>query len=402
MKNNVFFFPVWGKKYIENFSRYSLECLLRNLKFFEKKKLNGSKLEIWTLKKDVKKINKLQKIKNLRKIIDINFESIDPLLDFAKKEGIDKYLTLSILQKIMINSHSSKYEFFWFIYPDFIFSDNLIKNFFSLKKNYDAYFLPVPQLVEEFVQSDYNKNGKILTSTSEMQKQILHYLHPIVKICDIEKTKTNTPSMFMFRRNNTIAFRYYHMHPIIIRNNRQNVNLNNQIFKSLDEEMVEHLNYKNLFITKNSKFASCVSLLGQNEIVLLPNQKFSLGETNDWVSLHVNKVHQHISKFTYILNYKNEKYNKKFFEKKLNSRISKINNSSKLDSDIRHFQNHSISNIEILLQNKSYYDLIHKNYYRKYFSLNKIQIKREIIKNFISGKKSQLSKKIFEIYKKNI
>ena len=52
MKNNVFFFPVWGKKYIENFSKYSLECLLRNLKSLEKKKLVGSKLEILgTLKK---------------------------------------------------------------------------------------------------------------------------------------------------------------------------------------------------------------------------------------------------------------------------------------------------------------------------------------------------------------
>ena len=402
MKNNVFFFPVWGKKYIENFSKYSLECLLRNLKSLEKKKLVGSKLEIWTLKKDVNKINKLKKIKHLRKIIDVNFESIDPFLNFAKKSRLSKYLTLSILQKIMINSHSSKYDFFWFIYPDFIFSDNLIKNFLSLKKKYDAYFLPVPQLIEEFVQSDYNKNGKIFTSSSEMQKQILKYLHPIVKICDIEKTETNTPSMFMFRRNNTVAFRYYHMHPIIIRNDRQNVNLNYQIFKSLDEEMVEHLNYKNIFITKNSKFALCVSLLGQNEVALLPNVKFSFAETNKWVSLHVNKLHQFISKFTYILNYKNEKYNKKFFEKKLNSRVSKINESLNLNPYMRYLENYSISNIGILLENKSYYDLIHKNYYRKYFSLSKIQIKKEIIKNFISSEKSQLSKKIFEIYKKNI
>ena len=156
------------------------------------------------------------------------------------------------------------------------------------------------------------------------------------------------------------------------------------------------------FITKNSKFALCVSLLGQNEVALLPNVKFSFAETNKWVSLHVNKLHQFISKFTYILNYKNEKYNKKFFEKKLNSRVSKINESLNLNPYMRYLENYSISNIGILLENKSYYDLIHKNYYRKYFSLSKIQIKKEIIKNFISSEKSQLSKKIFEIYKKNI
>ena len=146
-----------GDNYIKLFNNYALNCLYRNLINKNIGNLINSKIEIWTFKEDIKKIKSLPLIKKLIKKIEINFESIDELHKNLSNFNLNKYQFLSILQKIFINSHSSKFEYLWFIYPDFIFSDNLVKNFFKLKKNYDAYFIPVPQLIEEKVIKDLIK-----------------------------------------------------------------------------------------------------------------------------------------------------------------------------------------------------------------------------------------------------
>ena len=127
MKKSVFYFPIWGDSYINLFSKFALKCLLENLNQLNDNILKTSKIEIWTFKKDIKKIQSLELIKQLRKKILINIESIDLIYNSINTKRLNKYQLLSVLQKIFINSHSHKYDFFWFIYPDFIFSKNLIK-----------------------------------------------------------------------------------------------------------------------------------------------------------------------------------------------------------------------------------------------------------------------------------
>ena len=134
MKKSVFYFPIWGDSYIKLFSDFALKCLYKNLNEIDDKLLKSSKIEIWTFKKDIPKLNALKNIRLLKKKITINIESIDVIYNSLIKSNLNKYQTLSILQKIFINTHSYKFKYFWFIYPDFIFSNKMIKNFFNLKK----------------------------------------------------------------------------------------------------------------------------------------------------------------------------------------------------------------------------------------------------------------------------
>ena len=304
MDKNVFYFPIWGDNYIKLFNNYALNCLYRNLINKKIDNLINSKIEIWTFKQDIKKIKSLPLIKKLIKKIEINFESIDELHKNLSKFNLNKYQFLSILQKIFINSHSYKFEYLWFIYPDFIFSNNLIKNFFKLKKNYDAYFIPVPQLIVEKVIKEFNKKN-FKPSTNNITRMFFDYLHPIVKICNVDKSKTNTPSLFLSSDENSILFKYFHMHPLIIKSDIENYNLNNKFYSSLDEGLVGELNEKKIFIAKDNYFGICASLLKEKEYKL-PNERFNLQKTLEWCKKHVNKTHLEICKFTYSV--KRKKY----------------------------------------------------------------------------------------------
>ena len=122
---NVFFYSVWGEKFINNFLKYSLNCLNENLNLISKKNLITSKIEIWTKKNDEKLIKKSDLYKNLKKRININFVHIDQLLTI---NNVSKYERLAIMQNIFITSHFFKYKYLWFFYPDSIFDNKLVAN----------------------------------------------------------------------------------------------------------------------------------------------------------------------------------------------------------------------------------------------------------------------------------
>ena len=378
MKKSVFYFPIWGESYINSFSKFALKCLEENLKKSDYNFLNTSKIEIWTFKKDIKKIESLNIIKELKKKILINIESIDLIYNSLNNYNINKYQTLSILQKIFMNTHSYKYDFFWFIYPDFIFSKNLIKNFSKISNTYDAYFLPVPQIIEENINEIFEKN-KYFSLSSNITELIFKHLHPIVKICDVKNSKTNTPSLFISSDKNSIAIKSFHIHPIVIKSDISNLDMNSKFYSSLDEGLVETLFDKKLFLTKDNFFAACCSLLGEKEYKL-PNEKFDLNKTVSWCSNHVNKTHIKISEYTYFIKKNRRTNSSKILEKNIERRIKPILKklSDKKTNSFNNFPNPKISLVD---QNNELYSLIRDNYFKNYFKKNKNQLKEAIKKN---------------------
>lgn len=402
IKKNVFFFPIWGKSYIKNFSKYALPCLLNNLKNIKKSKLQGSKIEIWTKKKDVKELLSLSILKKIKDIIDINFTEIDILLNSLKSENLSKYQTLSILQRILISSSSRKYQYVWFIYPDFIFSANLLKNIFNLGKDYNAYFIPVPQIIEEKVNEIAQTNKVFLNKNYDIKKLIYNNIHPIVKICDIDKLKTNTPSMYYKKKNNIIALRYYHMHPLILKLDKDNFNIHTFAFNSLDADLPAILNEKKFFITKSDKFACCASLLKKDEIKL-PNEVSNLELTKLWIAQNTYPQHHFISKFTYYLNPYNLRINKKYFENKFKKKLNVINKDflTHFNKSINKFRFFSDDKSHAINISKSLNEIIHKNEFTCIFKINKKALIKKLTtvsKSF----KSDLSKKILNIYLNNL
>ena len=396
MKKSVFYFPVWGDDYIKLFSDFALKCLYNNLNKIDDSLLQASKIEIWTFKKDIPKLKALKNIELLKKKISINIESIDLIYNDLKKSNLNKYQTLSILQKIFINSHSYKFEYFWFIYPDFIFSNQMISNFFNVKKKYDAYFIPVPQLIENEVKFQLIDNN-FKTNTNNITELLFKFLHPIVKICDVENSKTNTPSMFFASDKNTYAFKYFHMHPLVIKTDIENIEMNNEFYASLDEGLVKSLNEKNIFITKDNFFGICISLLKENEY-LLPNERFNFNKTIEWCKNHINKTHLAISNHTYIVRKKFSQKNKKL-ENKINKRLNPIKKEllkykdKKIDED---YQVH----IDLVDLNDEIYSIIRDNHFKNYFQVNSTTLKKRI--NDKNKTKDPIFKWLKNIYLKNL
>ena len=397
MNKNVFYFPIWGEAYIKLFNNFGLNCLYRNLIRMNKDNLKNSKIEIWTFKQDIKKIKSLPQIKKLVKKIEINYESIDELHKNLSNFNLNKYQFLSVLQKIFINSHSSKFEFLWFIYPDFIFSDNLVKNFFKLKKKYKAYFIPVPQLIEEKVIKEFNKKN-FKPTTKNITKMFFDYLHPIVKICDVNESKTNTPSLFLSSDKNSIIFKYYHMHPLIIKSDIENYNMNNKFYSSLDEGLVGELDEKKIFIAKSNYFGICASLLKEKEYKL-PNERFNFKRSLEWCKNHVNKTHVEISKFTYTVKRKrNIPFNKKL-ERQINNRLIKLNSKINKFYQINNVYL-SFLKIDTVILNNNIYEFISKNYFKKYFQIDNSKLKQNLKKRI--KPKDLLSRWLKNIYIKNL
>jgi hypothetical protein len=378
MKKSVFYFPIWGDSYIKLFSDFALKCLYNNINNIDDELLKSSKIEIWTFKKDIPKLKALKNIKLLKKKITINIESIDLIYNSLKKSNLNKYQTLSILQKILINSHSYKFEYFWFIYPDFVFSNQMIANFYNLKKKYDAYFIPVPQLIEEKVEATF-KDSNFTTNTQNITNLLFKYLHPIVKICNVEDSKTNTPSMFLASDKNSYALKYFHMHPIVIKSDIENIEMNSKFYPSLDEGLVECLNEKKIFITKDNYFGICISLLKEKEY-LLPNEQFNLINTLEWCKSHTNKTHLEISKYTYFVKKRKTAQVNKILENKINKRlnliIKKLEQFNKEKNN--QFYNVAIHSVEL---NDEIYKIIRDNYFKKYFNVEANTLKKMIKKN---------------------
>ena len=57
---NVFYFCIWGKKYLDEFTKYTCNSLIENLR-----KINNKKnlIYIWTIEKDLKYLKRKKIIK---------------------------------------------------------------------------------------------------------------------------------------------------------------------------------------------------------------------------------------------------------------------------------------------------------------------------------------------------
>jgi hypothetical protein len=397
-----FLFPIWGKKYIENFNNFALNCLIENLKLFERTQLDKININIWTLKKDIRLFKNLENIKELNNLVNVRYLPIDYLFDKSYK-NVSKYLFLSTLQSLFLSESSiKKYDYSWFIYPDFIFNNDLILNIIKKinKNNYEAVFLPVPQIIEEELKKILLKShiSKIIPNIKFVLQD---HIHPIVSNCSIDKLKTNTPSMFMTsKKDEFILFRYFHIHPLVIKLNLDAEFIFNEITTSLDQDLVKNFENKNIYCVNNDKIGICISLLKLKEINLYES-KFNLNDTCAWIINNTNKSHLNYVKKNYLIKYKN--FNLKSFNKqkhKLNSHIEKILKEIKKKKYLKEKVFNNIS--KLFLSNNNEILFLKRELHRQ-VNFNKISKRlnlKEVIDNFFRNqKKTDNLKYLKTIYK---
>jgi hypothetical protein len=397
-----FLFPIWGEKYIENFNNFALNCLIKNLKLVERTQLDKININFWTLKKDIRLFKNLENIKALNNLVNVRYLPIDYLLDNFNK-NVSKYLFLSTLQSLFLSESTiKKYDYSWFIYPDFIFNNDLIINIIKKinKNNYEAVFLPVPQIVEEELKKILFKShiSKIIPNIKFILQD---HIHPIVSNCNINKLKTNTPSMFMVsKKDEFILFRYFHIHPLVVKLNLDAEFIFNEMSSSLDQDLVKNFKNKNIYCVNSDKIGICISLLKLKEIKLYETQ-FKLLNTCTWIINNTNKSHLNYVKKNYLIKYKN--FNLKSFNKqkdKLNSHIEKILKEIKKK---KYFKEKMFNNISKLFFRNNNEILFLKRELHRQVNFNKISKRlnlKEVIDNFFRNqKKTDNLKYLKTIYK---
>jgi hypothetical protein len=402
---HVFYFCIWGSKYIDQFSKYTCNSLLLNLK-----KINNKKnlIYIWTTKNDLKYLKKKKIIKELSKTINIKYFEFD-YIKANNYSNTNKYTFLSILQSLFIGTFSFNTKYIWFLYPDFIFSENSL-NFMinKLKKNkkLDSILLPVPQVNFEKLEEIYEKNGYNYISI-KLPEIIIDNLHKIVKIFDVRNTQLNTISVCCIHEKEYLIMNNFHLHPVVIKTDVGNYNYFDSVFPSLDEGYTRILKNKLTYIPKSSDEVAFLSMLEEDEIKF-PKLEFNLNQSIDWCEAHVNKFQIQNLDNNFLFYKKKTKLNNLQFNKNLLNKFKKrLTDRLKLsDKELfkkkfhtqliaRYTSTNIINNtIKILNTKNNYLKLIFKNQFYKIFK-KKIS---KIILDIYDKEKTKESSLVYKLY----
>lgn len=386
---NVFFYSVWGRTFIKNFLNYSLNCLNENIKLISKKKLNSSKIEIWTRKSDENLIAKSSLFKQLEKKISINFVHIDKLLLIKE---ISKYERLAIMQNIFVTSHFFKYKYLWFFYPDSIFDNKLVLNCLTQikKKNPDIVLLPVPQVDEKSVKNEFKKKN---ISELDIKKLIRNNLHESVKLWEVSELKNFNIPLLYGRYEDTLVFQNFHIHPLVLKTTGNHMAFTNPLHPSLDEGIPEEFANKRIFIPPNDKFGICGGLL---ETDFLNKTKWHKNY-NKWKNIknkmsisisfainHINSSHIKFSQKKYFMNKKSDKgINKK--KLKLDNLVKKIRYGYHKHYSTKSSLKKFAVNTDLYINNIPSTLLLNEKLRKKFQNLSIIQLNfdlfRKILKN---------------------
>ena len=402
---HVFYFCIWGSKYIDQFSKYTCNSLLLNLK-----KINNKKnlIYIWTTKNDLRYLKNKKIIKELSKIINIKYFEIDYIKanNYLKT---NKYTFLSILQSLFIGTFSFNTKYIWFLYPDFIFSENSL-NFLinKLKKNkkLDSILLPIPQVNFEKLEKIYEKNGYNYIS-DKLPEIIIDNLHKIVKIFDARNTQLNTISVSCIHEQEYLIMNNFHLHPVVIKTDVRNYNYFDSVFPSLDEGYTRILENKLTYLPKSSDEVAFLSMLGKDEIKF-PKFEFNLNQSIDWCEAHVNNFQRQNLNNNFLFYKKKTKLNNLQFNKNLLNKFKeRLTNRLKLSDKelfkkkfhtqlIARYTRQDIKNeeIKILTIKNKYLKLVFKNQFYKIFK-KKIS---KIILDIYDKEKTKESNIIYKLY----
>lgn len=328
-KKIIFNITVWGELYIKSFKEITLQFLIKeiieNKDFYEKYEI---KIEIWTFAKDIKNFEFINKI-NLftTEIIQIDLIKKNYLKYYKK----NKYNFLNIIQNFSITKNYHNSDYILFIYPDFIWSINSVKNVIRRMNNKDAVCVYCPQTIaENFIKPiNYEKINEF----------ILNNLHPIITNHSLsnKKIKFTTAASLSFVKKDLAIFKNIHLHPICIKL-KKNINVLKKFYISLDEDFIVNCEFtkKNIYIPRNSKEMMFSSLLTRNFKTGLETPGNVTEKIIDWIGLHGSPLNFKFFKNTFYLS-DNKKVNIKdlkyfnFFQKtnKIYKKIIKNFNSIK-------------------------------------------------------------------------
>lgn len=226
---------VWGKKYIDNFFRYTLPYFITNKNIYY---INQRKLILNVIfKKSEKNIVDTYPKRKFLNVIYYN--------DFIFNKN--KYEVHSAIVKRFIKKINSN-NYIFLMYPDQIISDEFFKCLLS-DNNYSLYFKPGLKIKLDNENRNFIKKNLIHGITSEkLTKFIINNLHIKMKLMTINDNYfNNAPAWILYKTDKTLITKSFHLTPLLIKNQLiKNSNFN--VKKGIDDYISSN------FLTKKIKF----------------------------------------------------------------------------------------------------------------------------------------------------
>lgn len=373
MKKNIYIpFIIWGEKYINNFIKYCLNNLIieieNNNQFYSKYNLY---LIFFTQDHEQKKLELILKNK-----FNVKFYNINYLVNEFENKYLDKYQLLKVIQQAFIFKYK-KNSIFIFLYPDFIWKLDSLKNVLLRALEKKVVLVYCPQSIEENIESK-QLNKKFYTE--EFEEYLINNLHPIITTNEFDKNKNdfNTAACIPLKIKDGFIFRNFHLHPIAINTSLfKNFEYLSKINVSFDEDYIENLDLKlnDYYIPKKSNEIIFSSLLEKNELNLPLNINKNIFENYyHWVEVNALKIHIEFSKNQFYLTKSNKNIDINYYEydemfKKIYSKVEQKNYELLGKKDYIHFIARQIKNYKYSKKSDYFLEKIHDEYIKRFLNL---------------------------------
>lgn len=257
---------IWGRTYVEQFLRFTVPTLLADGNITGFPWLDGSTYQILTTREDEKQIRRAPMFERLARMMRTEFIYIDDIPRHNKYTGV----SLSQIESIR---RAGAYDAMFFLYPDFICSaGSITKMATRIVEGYDAVCFPIPAILEEpfyeglLERSHYRRatpDGPIYSiPPRDLVRISLDHPHPMLGGYNMEGMTHNIGPAYMLWEvpDQGWLLRAFHLHPFVIRVQKDNPDFLLQFHVSLDEEYMPRLfkaTDKIYFPQDSDEFAMC-------------------------------------------------------------------------------------------------------------------------------------------------
>lgn len=371
---------VWGQDYIDKFINYTLPSLLTDGNLKSNKIDKESIFSICCDEDEQENIINNKNFKILEKYINVQF------FHFKIKLG-SKYKLVSRIQEALFkNAYFNRFEYFMFVYPDSVYSNNTIDFIYKkILEEYDNVLIPGPLVSKEYLddkigRKKFEDHG---LSNQELADIIFYGLHPFYKMLNYKYINIlrKANAVFFNKVNNAYLFSGFNLHPLVIRlfDNHKKVTIN-QSFDGDDLRKILINTSKTYFVQNSTEI-----VISSIESIFSDRSKISNKQLEEAI-YHLNLPDDSIKYLTgYAEEYTNT-FQREFF---LSTYILYNSNyDSKKEEDILRKKNKNLDNLKInILTNLLIPDSILKknNYetYRKRYS-NIVEKNKTSRSNFLS------------------
>ncbi len=239
---------IWGKDYVDQFLRWSLPTQLAPGNLGDFPWAEGSTYLIITTPEDRDRIARAPLIRRLARMMTVAYRDIS---------GIplhNKYIGVSLAQLEALKS-AADFDAVFFVYPDFVCSAGSIQ--YSARRIVEgarAVMFPIPAVLESIFDDPAITRNRVVSRTVDgeivtipprlLVQASMNHFHPMISgyfMDGIDWRNIGTAYMAWDVPDRGILFRCFHLHPFVIRVERETPYFLVEFNVSLDEEYIPRL-----------------------------------------------------------------------------------------------------------------------------------------------------------------